>query len=200
MLGWVSAFTLLYFLTTLLGLALFAQPFDAIPFWPASGIAAGILSVATRRAYPPLLLAWWPAPWRRNLVCDRSLFDSISSGIANAGESPAGRLALLKRWFGEALSRFPDLSRIAGFSRSGGRSRRPYLPVGGTAFPELAARLRRPWSISGCAWYPLRTLGINRPSRRSLSSFAARLGAPLRRYGRPSRDWRVLALFGLGCI
>src|SRR5262245_34890451 len=112
-LGWVGAFTLVYFLATVLGHALFSQPFDAIPFWPAAGIAAGILIVSSRRAYSMLLLGVLAGTVAANLLSDRSLVTSVGSGIANASE--AALVAwLLKRWFGEAFA-LSDLSRIAGF-------------------------------------------------------------------------------------
>jgi PAS domain S-box-containing protein len=156
MLGWVSAFTLLYFLTTLLGLALFAQPFDAIPFWPASGIAAGILSVANRRAYPPLLLGVVAGALAANLVCDRSLFGSISSGIANAGEALLVAW-LLKRWFGEAFA-FSDLSRIAGFLAAAAIAA-AVSAVGGTASLS-SLHAETPLIDIWCAWFLSGTLGI----------------------------------------
>jgi len=156
MLGWVSAFTLLYFLTTLLGLALFSQPFDAIPFWPASGIAAGILSVANRRAYPPLLLGVVAGALAANLVCDRSLFGSISSGIANAGEALLVAW-LLKRWFGEAFA-FSDLSRIAGFLAAAAIAA-AVSAVGGTASLS-SLHAETPLVDIWCAWFLSGTLGI----------------------------------------
>src|SRR5262245_4814533 len=113
MLGWVGAFTLVYFLTTLLGLAVFSLPLDAVPFWPASGFAAGILIVSSRRAYSMLLLGVLAGSMAANLLSARGLFTSIGSGIANAGEAVLVAW-LLKRWFGDAFA-FSDLSRIAGF-------------------------------------------------------------------------------------
>jgi PAS domain S-box-containing protein len=156
MLGWVSAFTLLYFLTTLLGLALFSQPFDAIPFWPASGIAAGILSVANRRHYPPLLLGVVAGALAANLVTDRSLFGSIGSGIANAGEALLVAW-LLKRWFGEAFA-FSDLSRIAGFLAAAAIAAAVSAIVG-TASLSLR-HAEAPLVDIWCAWFLSGTLGI----------------------------------------
>jgi hypothetical protein len=48
----VGAVAIAYFLAARLGLALLAKPSDVAVFWPASGIAAGILIISGRRALP----------------------------------------------------------------------------------------------------------------------------------------------------
>lgn len=112
-LGWVGAFAIFYFLAALLGLALLFQPSGVAVFWPASGVAAGILMVTGRRAYPALLIGVVVGTVAANLLGDRSLATAILKGISNAGEAALAAW-LLKRWFGADFA-FSDLPRIAGF-------------------------------------------------------------------------------------
>jgi len=155
--AWLGgAFALAYFLTTLLGLALFSQPFDAVPFWPASGIAAGCLIVAKPRTYPILLIGVLAGAVAANLLCARSLFTSIGTGIANAGEAVLVAW-LLRRWFGPAFA-FSDLSRIAGFLAAAAIAP-AVAAVPGTASMSsvyAGAPLLDVW----CVWFLSGTLGI----------------------------------------
>jgi hypothetical protein len=52
------AVAILYFLAAQLGHALMSAPSDLAVFWPASGIAAGILIVLGRRRFQRLSSAW----------------------------------------------------------------------------------------------------------------------------------------------
>jgi PAS domain S-box-containing protein len=151
-----GAFTLAYFLATLLGLALFTQPLDVVPFWPASGIAAGILIVSNRRTHPILLMGVMAGAVTANLLCNRSLFTSIGSGVANAGEAVLVAW-LLQRWFGPAFA-FSDLSRIAGFLAAAAIAAAVSALAGTASVSSLhaAAPLLDVW----CAWFLSGTLGI----------------------------------------
>lgn len=117
-LGWAGAFTLVYFLAAQLGLALLVQPSEVAAFWPASGVAAGILIVSGRRAWPSLVIALVVGTVAANVISDRNLLTSILKGICNAGEAVLVAW-LLKRWFGRAFV-FSDLTRIAGFLAAAG--------------------------------------------------------------------------------
>src|SRR5262249_3838137 len=55
-LGRGGAFAFIYFLEVRLWLALLSRPSDVEVFWPASGIAVGILIISGRRAYLPLVI------------------------------------------------------------------------------------------------------------------------------------------------
>jgi PAS domain S-box-containing protein len=121
--GWtatltVAAFTLSYFLAAMLGLGLLLQPSGVAVFWPASGLAAGILIISDRRTYPGLLIGVVVGTVAANLLSDRSLVTALLKGICNAGEALL-MASLLKRWFGGAFA-FCDLSRIAGFLAAAG--------------------------------------------------------------------------------
>src|SRR5262245_28948039 len=95
----VTAFliALAYFLAAQIGLALLAQPSDIAVFWPASGIAAGILIAAGRRARAALVLGVVAGTVAANLMSDRALLTSVLKGFCNAGE------AVLMAWLLERL-------------------------------------------------------------------------------------------------
>ena len=54
--GGAIAVGVVYFLTARLGLALRASPSDVAVFWPAAGVAAGILITLGQRALPALVI------------------------------------------------------------------------------------------------------------------------------------------------
>src|SRR5262245_51856284 len=112
-LGAASAIAVAYFLTARLGLALLSTPSDVAVFWPASGVAAGILIIAGRRARPALVIGVFAATIVANILGDRSLLTSGLKGLCNAGE-PVLLAWLLERWFGQTFS-FGDLRRVIGF-------------------------------------------------------------------------------------
>ena len=102
-----------YFLAARLGLTLRAVPSDVAVFWPASGIAAGILVITRRQAWPAVVIGLVVGTVAANLLSDRSLLTSIFKGICNAGEAVLVAW-LVERWFGRPFM-FGDLRRVAGF-------------------------------------------------------------------------------------
>ena len=104
---------LAYFLAAQLGLALLARPSDVAVFWPASGIAAGILITAGRRAGVAVVVGVVLGTVAANLLSDRGLLTSVLKGFCNAGEAVLVAW-LLERWFGRPFT-FCDLRRVAGF-------------------------------------------------------------------------------------
>jgi PAS domain S-box-containing protein len=104
---------LTYFLAAQLGLSLLAKPSDVAVFWPASGIAAGILVAVGRRVGVALVVGVVVGTIAANLMSDRSLSTSILKGFCNAGEAVL-LIWLLDRWFGRPFS-FCDLRRVGAF-------------------------------------------------------------------------------------
>ena len=102
-----------YFLTAQLGLALLSKPTDVAVFWPASGVAAGILITFGRRVRPALVLGVVVGTIAANLVSDRSLWTSTFKGFCSAGEAVLAAW-LLERWFARPFT-FGDLRRVLGF-------------------------------------------------------------------------------------
>jgi PAS domain S-box-containing protein len=113
--AWLTAgaVAITYFLAAHLGLALLSQPSDVAVFWPASGIAAGIMILSSRRTGPAIGIGVIVGTIAANLMSDRNVWTSLFKGICNAGEAlvVAG---LIERWFGRPFA-FDDLHRVLGF-------------------------------------------------------------------------------------
>src|SRR5262245_42319055 len=111
--GTASGIAIAYFLAARLGLALRAVPSDVAVFWPASGIAAGILIITRRQAWPAVVIGLVIGTIAANLLSDRNLLTSTFKGFCNAGEAVLVAW-LIERWFGRPFM-FGDLRRVAGF-------------------------------------------------------------------------------------
>jgi PAS domain S-box-containing protein len=113
-LGAAGAIAIAYFLVARLGLALLLARSDVAVFWPASGLAAGILIVAGRRAVPAVLMGVVVGTVAADLSSDsRNLLTSLLNGTWNAGETLLAAW-LLERWFSQPFT-FGDLRHVAGF-------------------------------------------------------------------------------------
>jgi PAS domain S-box-containing protein len=113
-LGAAGGVAVTYYLAARLGLALLSTPSDVAVFWPASGIAAGILIAANRRVWPAMVVGVILGTVAANLMSDRHIWTSLFKGFCNAGEAVlvAG---LIERWFGRPFA-FDDLRRVLGFA------------------------------------------------------------------------------------
>jgi integral membrane sensor domain MASE1/PAS domain-containing protein len=113
--GWVPVFAaagvvaIAYLLAARLGLALLSAHSDVAVFWPASGLAAGILITFGPRARPALIIGVLVG----TVAAGRELLTSIFNGSWNAGEALLVAW-LLERWFGQPFT-FGDLRRVVGF-------------------------------------------------------------------------------------
>jgi PAS domain S-box-containing protein len=112
-LAWALAIGSGYFLAARLGLALLSVPSDIAVFWPASGLAAGILITFGRRARAAVVIGVVAGTMAANSFSDRSLSASLCNGFCNAGEAVLVAW-LLERRFGPAFN-FSDLRRALGF-------------------------------------------------------------------------------------
>jgi PAS domain S-box-containing protein len=108
-----GAIAVAYFLAAELGLALLSTPSDVAVFWPASGLAAGILIKRGRGVRPALVIGVVVGTIAANLLSDRSFVTSALKGFCNAGEAVL-MAWLLELWFGQAFS-LSDLRRVVGF-------------------------------------------------------------------------------------
>jgi PAS domain S-box-containing protein len=129
-LGAAAGIAGVYFLAARLGLALLLAGSDVAVFWPASGIAAGILIVLGRRAAPALLIGVVVGTIGAGLVSDRGPLTSLFNGFWNAGEAILAAW-LLERWFGRSFT-FGDLPRVAGFLVAAGVATAAFA-IGGAA-------------------------------------------------------------------
>jgi signal transduction histidine kinase len=85
--GLAVAVGISYFLAARLSLALLAQPEGVAVFWPAAGIAAGVLIALGPRARWPVIAGTMAATIVANLLGDRNLGSTVFFALCNAGEA-----------------------------------------------------------------------------------------------------------------
>src|SRR5262245_21773337 len=102
-----------YFLAARASLALLSEFEDVAVFWPASGIAAGILIARGPSARAPVAIGVIVATVAANLMSDRSLWASIAKSGCNAGEALLTAW-LVERWFGQRFE-LDTVRRTLGF-------------------------------------------------------------------------------------
>src|SRR5262245_59816808 len=117
--GWIAALgaaagvAIAYYLAARLGLALLASPSDVAVFWPASGLAAGILILSNRRKWPAIAIGIVAGTIAANLMSDRNFLTSLFKGLCNAGEALLVA-TLIELWFGRPFA-FVNLRHVLGF-------------------------------------------------------------------------------------
>ena len=112
-LGHFIAAGIALFLAARLGLALLSTPSGVAVFWPASGVAAGILMAFGRRARPALVMGVVAGTVAANLLSDGNLWTAVFEGICNAAEAVL-LVWLLERWFGPAFAFRPSFGLCPG--------------------------------------------------------------------------------------
>jgi PAS domain S-box-containing protein len=106
---WVSAIGLAvavgiaYFLAARLSLSLLTKPDGVAVFWPASGVAAGVLIAVGRGARWPVAIGTMAATIVANLLGDRTFAGAITFALCNAGEAILTAI-LVERQFGSDFS------------------------------------------------------------------------------------------------
>src|ERR1700688_778408 len=76
-----------YFLSARLSLALLTKPDGVAVFWPAAGVAAGLLIALGPRARWPVVIGAMAATICANLLGDRSVGSAVVFAVCNAGEA-----------------------------------------------------------------------------------------------------------------
>lgn len=76
-----------YFLAARLSLALLTKPDGVAVFWPAAGVASGVLIGLGRTARIPVVLGAMAATLVANTLGDRSLASAVVFAVCNAGEA-----------------------------------------------------------------------------------------------------------------
>jgi PAS domain S-box-containing protein len=110
--GLAAAVGIVYFLAARLSLLLLTKPDGVAVFWPASGVAAGVLIALGPRARLPVAAGAMVATIVANLMGDRTLLSSVVFALCNAGEAllTAG---LIERFFGSGFN-LGKLSHVLG--------------------------------------------------------------------------------------
>src|SRR5450631_3283421 len=85
--GLAAAVGIVYFLAARLSLLLLTKPDGVAVFWPASGIASGVLIAAGPRARLPVAAGTMAATIVANLLGDRDIWSAIVFALCNAGEA-----------------------------------------------------------------------------------------------------------------
>jgi PAS domain S-box-containing protein len=136
-----------YFLAARFGLALLTE--DVAVFWPASGVAVGVLVTLGRRGRAGVVVGVIAATIIANLMGDRSLWTSVFKGFCNAGEAVLTAW-LIDRWFGHEFA-FDDVRHVLGFVAAAG--------LGGAATMTLLHTTASFWDVWR-AWFLSDGLGI----------------------------------------
>ena len=101
-----------YFLAARLSLLLLTKPDGVAVFWPASGVAAGVLIAVGPRARLPVAAGAAVATIVANLLGDRILMGAIVFALCNAGEALLAGW-LIEKYFGLGFS-LDRLSHVLG--------------------------------------------------------------------------------------
>src|ERR1700730_18123379 len=101
--GLAVAVGVAYFCAARLSLALLTRPDGVAVFWPAAGVAAGLLIALGPRARWPVVIGAMAATIGANLLGDRSVGSAVVFAVCNAGEALI-IAALIDRYFGSPFS------------------------------------------------------------------------------------------------
>ena len=110
--GLAAAVGIVYFLAARLSLLLLTKPEGVAVFWPASGVAAGVLIALGPRARLPVAAGAMAATIVANLMGDRTFFGAVVFGLCNAGEALLAAW-LIERYFGLGFN-LGKLSHVLG--------------------------------------------------------------------------------------
>src|SRR6202051_3861123 len=110
--GLAAAVGIVYFLAARLSLLLLTKPDGVAVFWPASGVAAGVLIALGPRARLPVAAGAMVATIVANLMGDRTLLSSVVFALCNAGEAMLTAW-LIEHYFGLGFN-LDKLSHVLG--------------------------------------------------------------------------------------
>src|ERR1700720_1056585 len=96
------AVAIAYFLAARLSFFLVTKPDDVAAFWPAAGVAAGVLIALGPRARLPVAAGTIVATIVANLLGDRNLWSAAVFGLCNAGEAVLTAW-LIEHYFGSGF-------------------------------------------------------------------------------------------------
>src|SRR5260370_10869306 len=101
--GLAIAVGIVYFLAARFSLSLLTKPDGVAVFWPASGVAAGVLISLGHRAKWPVAIGAAAATIAANLLGDRSFAGAFTFALCNAGEAMLAA-GLIERQFGSGFT------------------------------------------------------------------------------------------------
>jgi signal transduction histidine kinase/CheY-like chemotaxis protein len=101
--GLAAAVGVAYFLAARLSLLLLTKPEGVAVFWPASGVAVGVLIALGPRARWPVAAGAMVATIVANLLGDRNIWSTLLFALCNAGEAVLTAW-LIEHYFGSGFS------------------------------------------------------------------------------------------------
>ena len=101
--GLAMAVGIVYFLAARFSLSLLTKPDGVAVFWPASGVAAGVLIALGPPAKWPVAIGAAAATIAANLLGDRSFAGAVTFALCNAGEAML-TAGLIERQFGSGFA------------------------------------------------------------------------------------------------
>ncbi|HEX5998935.1 MAG TPA: HWE histidine kinase domain-containing protein [Hyphomicrobiaceae bacterium] len=147
--------TIAYLPAARLGLAIITEGLPV--FWPASGIAVGILVTLGRRASAAVVIGVVAATIAANAMADQAFFGAaVLKGACIAGEAVlTGRL--IERWLGDTFA-FDSVRRVVGFVAAAGVG----AAASGIAGAAAITLLQGPMPFGGVwrAWFLTHVVGI----------------------------------------
>ena len=146
-----------YFVAARLSLALLTKPDGVAVFWPAAGIAAGILIALGRDVRSPVVVGVIVATVAANLLGDRSLLFSFAKALCNAGEAVL-TAGLIEWHFGPNFS-LDRLHRVLGLLAAAGVGAAA-SGIGGTIAFKLLHGSTAPAVTTWYHWFASDGLGI----------------------------------------
>ena len=165
-----------YFLAARLSLALLT-PGGVAVFWPAAGVAAGVLIALGPRARLSVALGTMAATIVANLLGDRNIWSTLIFAVSNAGEAVLTAW-FIERYFGRPFS-FGRLRNVLGFVAAAvvGTA---VSGIGGTAgyywFHSSTTPLLKTWED----WFSADALGIIAVAPLVIELFSAARARPTR--------------------
>jgi signal transduction histidine kinase len=155
--GLAVAVGVAYFLAARLSLALLTKPEGVAVFWPAAGVAAGMLIALGPRARWPVVVGTMAATIGANLFGDRNLGSAVLFALCNAGEAVLAAW-IIERYFGPGF-RLGKLRNVLGLVAAA-MIGTAVSAIGGTAGIRLFHNPTAPLLTTWQTWFASDGLGI----------------------------------------
>jgi signal transduction histidine kinase len=155
--GLAVAVGVAYFMAARLSLALLTKPEGVAVFWPAAGVAAGVLIALGPRARWPVVAGTMAATIVANLFGDRNIGSAILFALCNAGEAVLAAW-VIEHYFGTGfrLGRLRNVLVLVAAAVIG----TAVAAIGGTAGIRLFHNPTAPLVTTWQTWFASDGLGI----------------------------------------
>ena len=152
--GAAAVISIVYFVAAWLGLVLRPEPAHMAVFWPASGIAVGILIIAGRRASLAVCMSVMVGGVAATIFGGRGLFRSALLAGCNTGEVILF-FWFLSRWVGGPFA-FRDVREVVGFLLAASIA----AAISGAGGAAILASSVTPYLVAWETWLPSHVVGI----------------------------------------